>query len=380
MIQKLIHGIFRTWFTGIIYLLACAGYLFYGILWVLRCMQTVKKTAIAIILLALLCGGAGYFVLFPVRAPGAPVDIRVIHGTSLRSIALTLEKRKVIAWAPALIAWMKLRGMEKHFQAGHFVFYENEGAVSVAGKLLRAEPVEIAVTIPEGLTMEQTAILIHNALKIDTAQFDSLCADAGFIGKLGVDAQTLEGYLFPDTYRFSEDVTAADIIRRMVAHFDEAFTTLSQPSIGQSHLSKSQIVILASIIEKEAVVESERPRISAVFHNRLNKGMPLGADPTVRYIFKKYSGPLLVSELKSRSPYNTRIFVGLPPGPICSPGLASIQAALTPVESRELYFVAKWDGSGAHDFSMTYEEHNRKKDVIQRSNQRRILKEKHGTK
>ena len=166
----------------------------------------------------------------------------------------------------------------------------------------------------------------------------------------------------------------------MVAHFDESFKTLGQPLSGQSHLSKSQTVVLASIIEKEAVVESERPRISAVFHNRLNKGMPLGADPTVRYIFKKFSGPLLVSELKNRSPYNTRIFAGLPPGPICSPGLASLKAALLPVESRELYFVAKWDGSGAHDFSLTYEEHNRKKETIQRFNQQRILKEKHGNK
>ncbi len=104
--------------------------------------------------------------------------------------------------------------------------------------------------------------------------------------------------------------------------------------------------------------------------------MPLGADPTVRYIFKKYSGPLLVSELKSRSPYNTRVFAGLPPGPICSPGLASLQAALMPAESRELYFVAKWDGSGAHDFSLTYVEHNKKKETIQRLNRQRVHKEK----
>ena len=380
MIKKLVQSISRTWFTGIIYLLAFAGYLLYGILWVLRFMQTVKKIMITIILVLLLCAGAGYYVLFPVRATGAPVDIRVNHGASLRSIASALEKRKVITWAPVLIAWMKFRGMEKHFQAGHFIFYENEGAVSAARKLLHAQPIEVSVTIPEGLTIEQNALLFHNVLKIDTAEFDSLCSDTGFIRELDIDASTLEGYLFPDTYHFSEDVTPADVIKRMVAHFDESFRTLGQPLSGQSHLSKSQIVVLASIIEKEAVVESERPRISDVFHNRLNKGMPLGADPTVRYIFKKYSGPLLDSELKNRSPYNTRIFAGLPPGPICSPGLASLQAALSPVESRELYFVAKWDGSGSHDFSLTYEDHNRKKETIQRFNQQRILKEKHGNK
>lgn len=375
---KLMHKIFRTWFTGLVYLLAGAGYLFYGILWVVRCMQTAKKIALLFVVAVLLSTGGLYYALFPVGPAGEEVDIRVNHGTSLRSVALALEKRKVIAWAPVLIAWMKYRGMEKRFQAGEFVFYEHEGAISAARKLLHAQPVEIAVTIPEGLTIEQTALLFHEALKIDTVEFCSLCDKADFIRELGVDASTLEGYLFPDTYRFPEDATAADIIRRMVAHFDESFKFLALPTDGQSRLDKNQVVILASIIEKEAVVESERPRISAVFHNRLKKGMPLGADPTVRYIFKKFSGPLRVSELKSNSPYNTRIFSGLPPGPICSPGRASLQAALSPIESRELYFVAKWDGSGAHDFSLTYEEHNRKKETIQRLNQRRILKEKNG--
>ena len=379
MIKKAIQSIFRTWFTGIIYLLAFAGYLFYGILWTVRFMQTLHTLIVVCIVIALLCAGSGYYALFPVRAAGAPVDIRVTRGTSLRPIALSLEKHKVIAWAPALIAWMKFRGMEKRLQAGHFVFYENEGAVSAARKLLCAQPVELAVTIPEGLTIEQTAMLLHNALKIDTMEFDSLCSAPDFIGKLGVGASTLEGYLFPDTYRFSEDVTAVDIIRRMVAHFDEAYKVLDLPREGQSNLTKSQTVVLASIIEKEAEVESERPRISAVFHNRLKKGMPLGADPTVRYIFKKFSGPLRVSELKSRSPYNTRVFTGLPPGPICSPGLASLRAALSPVESKELYFVAKWDGSGAHDFSLTYEAHNKKKERIQRFNQQKVLKAKNGS-
>ncbi len=190
-------------------------------------------------LVIILLGAAGaYYALFPVGTTGGPVDIRVNRGASLRSIALTLEKRKVITWAPALIAWMKCRGMEKHFQAGRFVFYVNEGAVSAAQKLLHAEPVEVAVTIPEGLTIEQTALLFHNALNIDTLEFDSLCAQADFIRKLEVDAPSLEGYLFPDTYRFSEDVTAADIIRKMVAHFDESFKTLAQPPEGQSQFKQ----------------------------------------------------------------------------------------------------------------------------------------------
>ena len=132
--------------------------------------------------------------------------------------------------------------------------------------------------------------------------------------------------------------------------------------------SVKEAVTLASIVEKEAEVAAERPRIAGVFINRLEKRMPLGADPTVRYIFRKFDGPLLASELNAASPYNTRKYAGLPPGPICSPGLASLKATVSPLKTNELYFVAKWDGSGEHEFSVTNEEHGRKKIAIRFKN------------
>jgi UPF0755 protein len=151
----------------------------------------------------------------------------------------------------------------------------------------------------------------------------------------------------------------------MVERFKDA--TRDLPNNTQGRLTFHEAVILGSIIEKEAQRPEERARISAVFHNRLRLHIPLGADPTVRYVFKKFSGPLLKDELKSPSLYNTRVNPGLPPGPICSPGLAAIKAALTPMASKELYFVAKWDGTGGHAFSFTNAEHNQKKLAIRRS-------------
>jgi UPF0755 protein len=157
----------------------------------------------------------------------------------------------------------------------------------------------------------------------------------------------------------------------MTDHFNEMYATIAQPPGGATELTKHETVILASIIEKEDELASERPLISGVFHNRLKKGIPLGADPTTRYILGKFSGPLFASDLSLQSPYNTRLHAGLPPGPICSPGLASLTAALCPQQTTMLFFVARWDGSGSHDFSMTNAEHSRKKDAILRSNEQR---------
>jgi UPF0755 protein len=343
-------------------------------------MQTNKKIQIAVVSFFGILFIAAYgcwWLIMPMGSPGHIVEMKVTSGTSLRSIARSLQKQKIIRWAPALSLWMKAIRMDNRIQAGRFDFVENEGVVSAAKHLLLARPIEVAVFIPEGQTIEQTAaILKHSALKIDSTQFLTLCRDEGVLNRHAVPASSLEGYLFPDTYRFPEQDSALNVIDRMVGRFNKAYESLDTTQTGRFGYTMHQFVTLASVIEKEARLESERPRISAVFHNRLKKGFPLGADPTVRYIFKNFSGPLYVSQLKSNSPYNTRIFPGLPPGPICSPGKASLQAAMTPAESKELYFVAKWDGSGAHDFSTNNRDHDKKKELIRQKNQIRISKAK----
>jgi len=382
-VPEIIKSAGRIWLTGAIYLLAFAGYVFYGILWTVRFMQSRIKLIFLIIPLPIICILCIY-LLCPYSGSDKTVEMRITSGTSLRSIAGNLEKEKVIRWSAPLILWMRCNGTEKSIQAGIVDFKEHEGVISAARKLLNAHPVEFSVTIPEGLTIEQTASIFHSSLKIDSTEFVNFCHNSDFIKSVKMHVSSLEGYLFPDTYRFSDKPASADIIKRMVNHFEKSYSSLYMNSDSikpdSRNLNESEMVVLASIVEKEAKLASERPRISAVFHNRLKKGMPLGADPTVRYIFKKFSGPLLVSELKVKSPYNTRLYNGLPPGPICSPGFASLHAAAFPDKSEDLYFVAKWDGSNAHDFSLTYQEHNKKKDAIQQKNEQRILRCKNAKK
>ena len=164
----------------------------------------------------------------------------------------------------------------------------------------------------------------------------------------------------------------------MVQKHLSTWSTIEVQSELKQKYSHHQLVTLASIIEREATLFSEQPLISGVFHNRLRKGYPLGADPTVRFALKKFGGPLRVSELNCPSPYNTRRFSGLPPGPICSPGKGALTAAAQPFKTKNLYFVAKWDGSGEHDFSVTNAEHERKKREIRRRNRLRLQRKAAG--
>ncbi len=303
-----------------------------------------------------------------------PVHVTIERGMSARVIADTLEVREVVRSAKALYYWIRYAGISDKIQAGRFTFIRGEGAINAAEKLLKAEVIEQTVFVQEGLTIEQTASKVAQQMGIDSAEFVRLCLDTAFIAGLGlgIKAPTLEGYLFPDTYRFPENSTAEAAVRRMTARFKEACAGLQWNKRIKDAYDLHKVVTLASIVEKEATLPSERGRIAGVFHNRLRKGWPLGADPTVRYIYRKFNGPLLVSELNSPSPYNTRRFAGLPPGPICSPGLGAIQASAMPDSTADMFFVAIWDGSGAHDFSVTNEEHDRKKLKIRKENDERV--------
>lgn len=299
------------------------------------------------------------------------VEFVISRGNSVSAIADTLKNHKVITSKTALRLWLKLTGSGRKIQAGKVSCLVGDGVIEAVKKLLQAKPIEVTFTITEGLTIEQTAARIAQVIQIDTIQFVSLCNDSAFLQTLGFTGTSLEGYLFPDTYRFPKDVKIQEILKKMLQHFEKVYNSLSADTVISAKYTKHQIVTIASIVEKEATVAWERGRIAGVFHNRLKIGYPLGADPTVRYALRKFNGPLKVSELNSSSPYNTRRFAGLPPGPICSPGKAALQAAIAPDCTKDLYFVAKWDGSGEHDFSRTNEEHTRKKLLIRRQNELR---------
>ncbi len=365
----------RLYLNGIIFILLITGYTIYFILKFIRMMQKKKWIAAGVFIVittaAVLLGTALWFLL-PFGNDHTPVELTILPKMQLHAVADTLKARGVIRSTGMLILWMRYKGTEKRIKAGIVIVQKGDGVIKTASKLLYARPIEITLMIPEGLTIEQTALHISKTIPIDTSEFISLCRDSSFISQCSLKVNTLEGYLFPDTYRFPEKITTAEIIKRMVERHRHIWSTISIRQDLIDKYSHHQFVILASIIEREATLLSEQPRISGVFHNRLRKGYPLGADPTVRYALKKFGGPLRVSELNTPSPYNTRRYTGLPPGPICSPGKGALNAAANPLDTKDLYFVAKWDGSGEHDFSETNAEHERKKLEIRRRNEIRL--------
>ncbi|TFH42217.1 MAG: endolytic transglycosylase MltG [Chrysiogenales bacterium] len=221
-------------------------------------------------------------------------------------------------------------------------------------KLSRGDVVTQRVTIPEGFNLFQIRDRLEARGVTAAGAFMHHASDPGFLTGLGIDALTAEGYLFPDTYRFPEGSDARDVIAAMHRRMKSVMKEMPASVAG---LDLHGILTLASLIEKEARIPSERRRIASVFHNRLKLRMKLDCDPTVRYAVKRFTGPIRVSDLNSDSPYNTYRRAGLPPTPICSPGRESIVAALYPEQSSYLFFVAKNDGS--HHFSRTLSEHNR---------------------
>jgi UPF0755 protein len=363
----------KIWFTGFLYILAFFGYIFYGLLWGIRAMQRNYKVTL-LILIALFIGVSAYFVylFFPFQKPGQSITISIVPGASLKAVTRILEEQHVVPSDRALRYWIKYKGYEKRIQAGSYTFHQHDGIIATAEKLLHATPVQLSITIPEGMIIEEVAQRIAGIFPIDSASFATRCNDTAFIRSLGMRVTSLEGYLFPETYLFPPTANAEEIIKTMVDKFTEKYQSLTFDPAFDIKLTQHEFVTLASIVEKEATLGSERGRIAGVFYNRLRIREPLGADPTIRYLLRKFSGPLRVSELKTKSPYNTRISYGLPPGPICSPGFAVMQAVASPEKTKELYFVAKWDGSGAHDFSVTQAEHDRKKLEIRRKNSERI--------
>jgi UPF0755 protein len=374
---NLLKTLGRLWYTGLLALLTLLGYALYAILYTIRRMQLKKLFGLVLLLAVIGMAGGAIWLLEPFAGTGREVVVTVEPGTSVRTVAHRLEERNVVRSARAFLAWLTLQGLDKSMQAGRYRFREHDGMLRAAEKLQLAEPIDTVVTVPEGLTVEQTAARLAEILPVDTVEFARLCRDSAFLRSLGITASSAEGYLFPDTYRLPPDAGAELVIRRMHEEFLERFAMIESSDVHQ-RLNRHEIVTLASIVEREATVAEERTHIAGVFHNRLRRGIPLGADPTVRYAIRKFSGPLRVSELNNDSPYNTRKHAGLPPGPICSPGLGALQAAVSPLETKDLYFVAKWDGSGEHDFSRTLREHERKKHRIRRENEarKRRLKER----
>ena len=280
--------------------------------------------------------------------PGPTISEKTVYipeGSSVGSIANILESEGVIDNAMIFRFGVRLSRVDKGLKAGEFAFSYGVSAKGAAEALINGTTVTRRLTIAEGLTAFQV--------------FDQLVATNGLEDTFDVP---LEGSVLPETYYFSYGDTRSELIKRMVRAMDNNLNRLwRERASGLPFKEPNEALILASIVEKETGVEKERARIAGVFINRLNKGMRLQSDPTVVYGLSKGDGPLgrplKRADLKKKTPYNTYTINGLPPGPICNPGLAAIRAVLNPEYTDELYFVA--DGKGGHVFTNNLKEHNR---------------------
>ena len=249
----------------------------------------------------------------------------------------------------------------RRLQAGEYRFDRPMTVQEVVAKIARGDVYLLPITFPEGLTVREMAQLFESKGFGPAADFTAAAtSDAGLVRAMDPAARDLEGYLFPDTYTTARHTTAAELVPRMVAGFEKAFTAELRSAADARGLSVREFVTLASIVEKETAKEEERPLVAAVYSNRLKIGMPLQCDPTIIYALQRanrYNGNLTKENMQVDSPYNTYRYAGLPPGPIANPGRASLDATAHPADVPYLYFVSRGDGS--HAFAATLEEHNR---------------------
>lgn len=316
-----------------------------------------RAIVVSVLLLAIV-GGAGFF--FSAFFGANPFDgqqvIYVSKGQNFPAIVDSLESRGLIRSRELFVFVARIVGGMNRLQVGRYTFVGGISNYDLYTSIRTGRDNDIIqVTVPEGLRAKSQARLYARVLGIDTARFMSLVYDRTFIADLGIGESSLEGYLLPDTYGFYWQQDEAEVIERMVEQFKGFYADSLVDRQQAMGWSARQVLTLASIVEAESRLDSERPIIAGVYLNRLRKGMKLEADPTIQYVLDGGPRRLYYSDLKINSPYNTYRNAGLPPGPINNAGRASIRAVLFPARHNYVFFVA--DGQGGHRFARTYSEH-----------------------
>ena len=310
------------------------------------------------------------FLFLPPLQERQTVEVKVERGEPLSAIVHRLKDQGVIANERLFSFWARLWGLDKKIHWGLYRFETPLPPRQVLNQMMLGRGVFRRITIPEGLTVKEIADLLEKGEIANRERFLKEAANPEFLSLVGIEGKRIEGYLFPSTYYFTPFASERDILTAMVGQFWQSFDVGMRGQGRKMGLAPHQAVTLASLIEKETGIEAERPMISAVFHNRLVNRIPLQSDPTVIYGLKRFSGNLTRKDLQTRTPYNTYRISGLPPGPICNPGLSSLKAAIHPAQVPYLYFVSKNDGS--HIFSVSLGEHNRAVKIYQGGRQRRL--------
>jgi UPF0755 protein len=300
----------------------------------------------AIALTAMACGGV---------ADGPPARVVIPSGATFRAATDSLVSAGIIRSPRAFRAYATIRGLDRGVKPGTYLLRRGTAWGTILESLTKGWGVVRSVTIPEGFALAAIEPLLARALNVPAESVAAAVRDSAYRERLGVPTPTLEGYLFPDTYHFADGTTARTAVGDMIAQFESRWAPEWNDRLDTLNMSRHQVITLASIVEKEARLDEERPVIAAVYHNRLRVGMPLQADPTVQYARGTHTSRVLHRDLEIQSPYNTYRRAGLPPGPIASPGRASIEATLFPANVPYRYFVAHPDGH--HEFRVTFEEH-----------------------
>ena len=320
--------------------------------------MNLKNTGIAIVILLIL-GIIIYQLYIPLDSKSPQIKvIEISKGMNAKEIAHLLKEEELIKNGLAFRVLAKVKGVENRLQAGEYELSSSLNLSRILSKIEKGEVLARPFTIPEGYNICQIAQILEKKGLAGKERFIALTEDAKFISQFGIQAKSLEGYLFPETYRVSKGMEEEEIIKLMVSQLNKNVTKKDRQRAKELGFTFRQIIILASIVEKETSAVEERAFISAVFHNRLKAKRPLQADPTVIYALgEAFDGDLKKEHLRIDSPYNTYRYRGRPPGPIGNPGKKAIQAALYPADVNYLYFVSRNDGT--HAFSSSLEEHNR---------------------
>ena len=286
------------------------------------------------------------------------IILSIPPGATLKKISTDLKGLSLIRNASAFRLLANIRQKQTHIQVGEYELNQSMLPMDILKAITSGKTVLHPVTIPEGYRISEIAELLTKTISINKEIFIKESRNKDLLNKLNITSKSLEGYLFPETYHFSKHTAEKKIIQTMLSTFQQQMKTKNiQDQIQSSDMSLHEIITLASLIEKETGMNGERKHISSVFHNRLKRKMRLQTDPTVIYAIENFDGNIRKKDLDIDSPYNTYRYKGLPPGPIASPGIKSIVAALNPIKTNHLYFVSKKDGS--HQFSSSLKEHNR---------------------
>ncbi len=316
--------------------------------------KSLKVIAVTGSLGVLICLVAFITVIAPVSFNEHWKEIHIPEGASFIKGLQILQDDGIIGSKFGLLILAKITGADTQLKPGYYSLSASMSPLQIFDDLIQGRTIQYRITIPEGSSLNdiRTVLLDYELMNEEAWQ---LVYNEEFLDLLGINAPSLEGYIFPDTYKFPKGIDAKIIFKIMVHRLRDLFDEFLDARLAELGMTENEVLTLASIIEKEALFDSERPLISAVFHNRLKKRMRLQADPTVMYGVNTKRKRILYKDLRRKTPYNTYKIKGLPPGPIASPGEKSIKAALYPAAVDYLYFVSR--NNGTHHFSSTNKEH-----------------------